>query len=338
VTSPTKQTQAQRTTQTTTPRDLHRARRTVLVAAGVGAVIVAAGYPFLGVIAIAICGLFAVSFIPWRLTTYGRPADPQPLVVAYLITVILFKVQVGEEYLTEVWEGFSRIGQPLSERTFFVVAATLIPIFWLLGLILLYLRTEIGNWMTWVFVVAMAIIEPSHLFFPFMDTGQFGYFPGLYTCLLLVAAGWYLGYRLYRADKHLGASRPKRAFLWLLHNTLDRVTVRAARAGVGPFSLVRHVGRKTGRVYETPLILARVDGGFVAELTYGTDVQWYKNVVAAGGCVVVVGGAEHVIVGIEPYPSNAGRRAFDYPGRLILILLRRHEFRLLREGAESGQQ
>ena len=66
--------------------------------------------------------------------------------------------------------------------------------------------------------------------------------------------------------------RAKRGFLWLLKNTLNRATLRAARAGRGPFSLVRHIGRKTGTVYETPLILARAPGGFVAELTYGTDV------------------------------------------------------------------
>jgi hypothetical protein len=30
----------------------------------------------------------------------------------------------------------------------------------------------------------------SHLLFPFMDTGHFGYFSGLYSALLLVPAGW----------------------------------------------------------------------------------------------------------------------------------------------------
>jgi hypothetical protein len=196
------------TSPTTTPhRDLTGARRTVVLAAGIAAVLIAAGYPFLGVIAIAICGLFAVSFVPWRMTTYGRPADPLPLIIPYLIAVILFKVHVGEEYLTEIWTAFSDLGQPMTERTFFLVAATIAPIFWLLGLILLYLRTEIGNWMTWVFVVAMAVVELTHLVYPFMDTGHFGYFSGIYTCLLPAAAGWFLAFRLYRAGR-----------LWSDHN------------------------------------------------------------------------------------------------------------------------
>ncbi|MGO9884290.1 MAG: nitroreductase family deazaflavin-dependent oxidoreductase, partial [Solirubrobacteraceae bacterium] len=79
----------------------------------------------------------------------------------------------------------------------------------------------------------------------------------------------------------------RKRFLWLLKNTLNRVTSRLARSGCGPFSLVRHVGRKTGRMYETPVILVEVPEGFIAELTYGEDVNWYRNIVAAGGCVVV---------------------------------------------------
>ena len=307
-------------------RDLSRAWRTVAVAVVLGAAIVAAGYPFLGAIAVAISALFAVSFIPWRLTTYGRPVDPWPLVIPYLITVMLFLIQVGEEYLSQVWNAFSRIGQPMSERTFIVAAGTVVPLFWLLGLVLLCLRTEIGNWMAWVFAIAMGIVELSHLVFPFMDTGHFGYFSGLYTAVLLIPAGWYLAFRIYGAAR--GKAGFKRAFLWVLSHTLNPVALRAARSGRG-FALVRHQGRKTGRTYETPLILAAVGDGFVAELTYGTDVAWYRNVVAAGHCRVVFKGVEYEIDGIEPYPAEMGPRAFGFPGTLILRLLRRTEFRFL---------
>jgi F420H(2)-dependent quinone reductase len=308
------------------PRNLRRARRTVAVAVVLGAVIVAAGYPFLGAIAVAISALFAVSFIPWRLTSYGRPAPPWPLVIPYLITVMLFLVQVMEEYLSQVWNAFSRIGQPMSERTFIVAAGTVVPIFWLAGLVLLCLRTEIGNWMVWVFAIAMGIVELAHLLFPFMDTGHFGYFSGLYSALLLVPAGWYLAFRICRASP--GNARLKRAFLWVLGHTLNPIALRAARSGRG-ISLLRHRGRKTGRTYETPLILAAVGDGFVAELTYGTEVAWYRNVVAAGHCVVVFKAVEYEIDAIEPYPAEVGRRAFGFPGTLILRLLRRHEFRFL---------
>ena len=122
----------------------------------------------------------------------------------------------------------------------------------------------------------------------------------------------------------------RKRFLWLLGHTLNRVTRRLARAGLGPFWLVRHTGRRSGATYETPVILAEVPDGFVAELTYGTEVNWYRNVVAAGGCVVVRGRRECRIAAIEPCGAEAGRAAFPAPARLVLKLLRREEFRLLR--------
>jgi deazaflavin-dependent oxidoreductase (nitroreductase family) len=118
-------------------------------------------------------------------------------------------------------------------------------------------------------------------------------------------------------------------YLWTLKHTLNRVTARAARSGRGPFSLVRHVGRRSGREYETPLILAQVPGGFVAELTYGPDVDWYRNVVAAGRCTVIHSGREYRVDRISELPPEEGLAAYPYPQRLVLRLLRRHQFRLL---------
>src|SRR3954452_3417920 len=59
-------------------------------------------------------------------------------------------------------------------------------------------------------------------------------------------------------------------------------TAKHERSGHAPFALVRHVGRRSGRAYATPLVVARVAGGFVVELTYGPDVDWYRNITAAG--------------------------------------------------------
>jgi deazaflavin-dependent oxidoreductase (nitroreductase family) len=122
----------------------------------------------------------------------------------------------------------------------------------------------------------------------------------------------------------------RRAWLALLKHTLNRATVPLARAGIGPLSLVRHVGRRTGRTYETPLLLARADGGFVAELTYGPGVAWFRNVVAAGRCTVIDRGTEFEIDRIEVCDTATGLRAFGNPAALVLRALHRREFRLLR--------
>ncbi len=72
----------------------------------------------------------------------------------------------------------------------------------------------------------------------------------------------------------------KRAWLWTIKHTLNPLTLRMARQGFGPFSLVRHTGGSRHRVRDAAHP-RRVPDGFVAELTYGTAVNWYRNVVAA---------------------------------------------------------
>ena len=61
-------------------------------------------------------------------------------------------------------------------------------------------------------------------------------------------------------------------------------------AGWAPgFAIVRHRGRKSGRAYSTPVNIFEIEGrerGFVIALTYGAEVDWLKNVMAAGGCTV----------------------------------------------------
>ncbi|HUA02506.1 MAG TPA: nitroreductase/quinone reductase family protein [Solirubrobacteraceae bacterium] len=127
-------------------------------------------------------------------------------------------------------------------------------------------------------------------------------------------------------------------FLWLLNHTLNRVTSRIAHSGHGPFSLIRHVGRKSGRTYETPVILAEVPEGFIAELTYGENVNWYRNVVASGRCVVVHHRAEYQVNGIETCDAERGRNAYPAPFRLILKAVGRDKFRLLRADRSEARR
>ena len=65
-------------------------------------------------------------------------------------------------------------------------------------------------------------------------------------------------------------------------------TNRATRhiAGWAPgFALLEHVGRHSGRHYETPVNVFVSDGRYIFALTYG-EGDWVKNVFAAGKCVI----------------------------------------------------
>jgi len=50
------------------------------------------------------------------------------------------------------------------------------------------------------------------------------------------------------------------------------------------FGILTHVGRKSAKVYRTPVNVFRASNAFIIALTYSSQSEWVKNVLAAGGC------------------------------------------------------
>ena len=65
------------------------------------------------------------------------------------------------------------------------------------------------------------------------------------------------------------------------------------------FGVVTHLGRRSGRTYRTPVNVFRRDGTFLFVLTYGSDAQWVRNVVTAGGCTLRTRGRDITLVDPE---------------------------------------
>ncbi|MFN8221817.1 MAG: hypothetical protein U0R50_01065 [Gaiellales bacterium] len=59
--------------------------------------------------------------------------------------------------------------------------------------------------------------------------------------------------------------------------------------------IIRHVGRKTGRQFETPVGPFPTAEGFVIALPYGTRSNWVKNVLAAGSATLVTEGEAYEV-------------------------------------------
>ena len=59
--------------------------------------------------------------------------------------------------------------------------------------------------------------------------------------------------------------------------------------------LLRHTGRTSGQVHETPLTIHPTDDGFVIGLVYGDRTQWLKNVLASGRAEVVREGVIYAV-------------------------------------------
>jgi deazaflavin-dependent oxidoreductase (nitroreductase family) len=75
----------------------------------------------------------------------------------------------------------------------------------------------------------------------------------------------------------------------------------AGKQGSGT-SVVRHVGRKTGRSYETPVVAVEHDGSVYIALPYGKRTDWLKNVLATGSATVVTGGERYEVDRPEVIP------------------------------------
>lgn len=76
------------------------------------------------------------------------------------------------------------------------------------------------------------------------------------------------------------------------HATRPLALRRAGKAGA-PTSVVRHVGRNSGRAYETPVVAVAHDDSFLIALPYGELTDWMKNVLSAGKATIVTDGESY---------------------------------------------
>ena len=109
------------------------------------------------------------------------------------------------------------------------------------------------------------------------------------SCLLLAALGvvFVVGMRTKSPPVLNAVRRLGRA-------TKGFVLTSAGTAG-NSVSVVHHVGRTTGRAYETPVGAVKTDDGFVIALPYGSNTDWLKNVLASGQATIVHDGTSHAV-------------------------------------------
>jgi deazaflavin-dependent oxidoreductase (nitroreductase family) len=103
-------------------------------------------------------------------------------------------------------------------------------------------------------------------------------------------------------------------------------------------ALVKHKGRTSRKEYRTPVLLKQVRGGFVLALTYGDKVDWYRNVVAAGGGTIRWHGKDYRVGAPVPIDREAGIKAFPRPLNVILRLNHTEHFiKMKNEAAVEGK-
>ena len=125
---------------------------------------------------------------------------------------------------------------------------------------------------------------------------------------------------------HLGP-RSRRVIRAVARVVNPLVLKMAGRKHMPVLGVVHHRGRKTGRSYATPLgVRPAPGGGFVIPLTFSEASQWYRNIRAAGGCVITYRGADHAVG--TPTVVDRAKAGPAYPRyeRLMLRMIGVGEF------------
>jgi deazaflavin-dependent oxidoreductase (nitroreductase family) len=102
------------------------------------------------------------------------------------------------------------------------------------------------------------------------------------------------------------------------------------------FAVVNHVGRRSGRTYETPVNMFRDGERYVFALTYGPDSQWVKNVIAAGGCEVRTHGRTARLCEPRIF-TDPHQRLVPGPVRVALRILDVDDFLLMRPAPAQSE-
>jgi deazaflavin-dependent oxidoreductase (nitroreductase family) len=109
-------------------------------------------------------------------------------------------------------------------------------------------------------------------------------------------------------------------------------------AGRAPgFGVLTYRGRTSGRVYNTPVNVFRRDGDYIFVLTYGSDTDWVKNVLAAGECRILTRGRNVKLTRPEVIVDPT-RSLVPAPVRFIGRLGNVTEFLRMRPEPAQGQR
>ena len=107
--------------------------------------------------------------------------------------------------------------------------------------------------------------------------------------------------------------------LWRGARLTSPLTIGLAGKRWNPiFSIVEHVGRRTGRTYAAPVAARRTADGFVLTLAFGAQVDWYRNLAAAGSGTIRWRGREYPVGPPVRIDAAAGRAPFHPIQRLFL--------------------
>jgi deazaflavin-dependent oxidoreductase (nitroreductase family) len=101
------------------------------------------------------------------------------------------------------------------------------------------------------------------------------------------------------------------------------------------YGVIEHRGRRTGKAFRTPVVVRPTGDGFVVPMPWGERTDWYRNVSAAGGCMLRWKGRAYLLVQPEVIDDpNAATTGFTAFQRALMARLGISRFLRLRHRGE----
>ena len=104
------------------------------------------------------------------------------------------------------------------------------------------------------------------------------------------------------------------------------------------WGLLTHVGRRSGRTYQTSLGTCGYGDGFLLPLGYGPHTDWYRNLLAAGTCTLAWKGRTYQLERPELISGSEPMQAWRKRDQILLRLAGMHDFVWLHQSAQEASE
>jgi len=114
-----------------------------------------------------------------------------------------------------------------------------------------------------------------------------------------------------RPFRHLRLGTRTRAVIRFVARFVNPLTLLVAgRRWMPIVGVLHHRGRRSGRIYATPLGMRRLGDTVVMPLTFSESAAWYRNLRAAGTCEVTYLGRRYTLADPRVVDYTAAAPAF----------------------------
>jgi deazaflavin-dependent oxidoreductase (nitroreductase family) len=76
------------------------------------------------------------------------------------------------------------------------------------------------------------------------------------------------------------------------------------------YGVIQHRGRRSGKAFRTPVVVRPIEDGFIVPMPWGEGTDWFRNVRAAGGCVIRWKGRDYQMGKLEVVDASSAQSAF----------------------------